>query len=329
MNSPIERSVIKSTINPNDYLAEKLGGDFRSYRSAWLRAEAGQRPPTPLHLDVDVTCACNLSCPMCPAGSTRHSFPNFIKGRRLAEELYQKALREAESFNLPSIRLGMTGEPLLIDDIHQWVAEAKAAKIIDISLITNGQLLDEGLIPKLIKSGLVRLMVSIDAATAETYARSRPGGDWQRLMSNLEAFIKIRAELGRGLPLLRLSFVEMNFNYLEKELFVEKFGPLADYLSIQRYQNIFKQADTDFAPPKAEKKAPAKVENPGQCLEPLTRLALLADGSLFPCCSDFARLAPLGHLAETTLLTVWNSEKAKSLCAKNFYLHEPCQSCLA
>lgn len=322
MNKAVRRSLLKAAKDPNQILIELLGPAFRTYRQAFARAEGGARPACPLHLDVDVTTACNLQCPMCPAGDAGHNFPGFRKGCYLDRELYRRALSEGQSFGLPSVRLGMTGEPLLIPDIDQWVREAAEAGVLDISLITNGRLLTPEMSRRLIAAGLTRLMISVDAATAEVYGRVRPGGDWNLLMVNIKEFLRLRTEADSPLPLLRVSFVEMAANKADREDFLALFEPLADYISLQRYQNILGRSDTDFSPEK-------KATSGGFCAEPFARLALHADGGLFPCCSDFGRQKPLGNLVTGGLLATWQSEEAAFLTTAEAGRAEPCRRCLA
>ncbi|MDR0882966.1 MAG: radical SAM protein [Candidatus Adiutrix sp.] len=312
-SQPLIRSRLAAAEDPNLKLAALMGPEFSRYRAAWAEAEGGRRPAAPLHLDVDVTTACNFTCPMCPAGHSGHIFPGFTRGRFLPRALYQKALAEARDFALPSLRLGLTGEPLLIPEIDQWVGEARAAGVLDVSLITNGRLLSPPVSRRLIEAGLTRLMISVDAGEPETYARVRPGGDWAALLENIDSFLAIRREIGSITPLLRVSFVEMTANLTDRANFEAIFAPRADYLSFQRYQNILGGSDTDFSPGPA----PAR---PGFCTEPFTRLALQVDGGLFPCCSDFGRWRPLGNLQDTSLLAVWRS-------AGPDFKAEPCQAC--
>lgn len=318
----IQRNRITAAYDPNAILSEALGPKFLAYRKNFSRAESGERPEIPLHLDVDVTTACNFHCPMCPAGSTRHNFPGFQKGLFLDRRLYQKALAEGASFGLPSIRLGMTGEPLLIPDMAGWVAEAKEAGVLDISLITNGRLLTYEMSQRLIEAGLTRLMISVDAASAATYEKVRPGGSWSVLLQNLESFKMARDRAGTVFPLLRLSFVEMAVNQGDRARFEKIFGHLADYFAFQRYHNILGGAETNFSP------AEAGRGQGGFCSEPFTRLALHADGGLFPCCSDFGRRKPLGNLKTGGLLATWLSKEAQSVAGPDFARHEPCRSCL-
>lgn len=324
MAAAIIRSRLSASADPNSVLGSLLGPAFQAYRRAFEAAESGRRPEIPLHLDVDVTTACNLRCPMCPAGNERHIFPGFKKGRFLDRPLYRAALAEGRGFGLPSIRLGMTGEPLLIRDIEDWAEEAREAGVLDISLITNGAFLTPEKSRALIKAGLSRLMISVDAGSDNAYARVRPGGDWAMLLNNITAFRRIRAEMRSKLPLLRISFVEMSLNCGESEKFQEIFEPLADYLSFQRYQNILGRSETDFLP-----KQSCARQGRALCTEPLTRLALHVDGSLFPCCSDFGRLKPIGHINSGGLLATWKSQAAEALAGRDGQQAEPCRSCLA
>ncbi len=314
-----------SGIDPNQALKELVGPAFADYRMAFQKAEEGFRPPAPLHLDIDVTTACNFRCPMCPAGGG-HILPNFPYGQFLDPNLYCEALRQGAEFGLPSLRLGLTGEPLLVPDITLWVEEAKARGVLDIALITNASLLTPDLSRALIQAGLTRLMISIDAANAETYAKVRPGGDWELLLANIDAFLSLRAESGGSTPFLRLSFVEMDINQKEKDAFYEMFADRADYFTFQKYLNIFGSPETDFRPTVG---LDTSAKGGRFCPEPFTRMALHADGGLFPCCADFGRQGPLGNLKNEDILSVWQSPDALALCGAEAADREPCCSCLA
>jgi MoaA/NifB/PqqE/SkfB family radical SAM enzyme len=259
---------------------------------------------------------------MCPAGQSGHFFPGLTRGLFLDRALYRLALAEGAALGLSSLRLGLTGEPLLIDDIHQWVAEAKAAGFLDISLITNGSLLTPERSQSLVDAGLTLLMVSVVAVSLKKKTLVRPGGSWETLRAHLTAPQAVRQAAGSELPLLRLSFVEMKVNLAERDLFHERFIHLADYFSFQSYQNLLGLPETDFSPASAPAPDPAAF-----CAEPFTRLALQADGGLFPCCSDFGRLAPLGRFPEVSLAEVWNSPAALRLTEAGAANRPPCLHC--
>jgi hypothetical protein len=109
----------------------------------------------------------------------------------------------------------------------------------------------------------------------------------------------------------------MRLNTSEKNQFRVLFRPLADYLSIQNYQNILGRHETAWG---------LRPSDGGICTEPRTRLALLADGGLFPCCSDFGRLAPLGSFPDLSLYEAWNCQPAADL-ARGDQSHISCRLC--
>ena len=127
-------------------------------------------------------------------------FPVSYPDQWLDFHLYSKVLQEGVAHGLSSIRLGITGEPLIRKDIISFVELARDLGVTDIMLITNGQLLTQQLAQGLIKAGLTRLMVSIDAATPGTYARIRRGGTYARLLENVLWFLDARQTLGSPLP---------------------------------------------------------------------------------------------------------------------------------
>ncbi|MDR1081436.1 MAG: radical SAM protein [Deltaproteobacteria bacterium] len=329
----IARSVLEAgASDPDAVLLSALGRGYAAYREAFRRAEAGELPPFPVHLDADVTTRCNLRCPICPAGAGGGGYPGM--GIDLDPALYSRALAEGEAGGLMSVRIGVTGEPLLADSPHMWVEEAAGRGVTDVSLITNGQLLYPEVSRRLAAAGLTRLMVSVDAGSEEGYRRARPGGDFRLLLENLRSFLAVRRELGRGIPVLRLSFVVREGTGSERDLFREKFSTLADYLSFQSYSPILErgrmareaaaEAGPDPDPGSRGQAAdsqdpshpPAKAAvHPGSpesspCREPFTRICLYADGGLFPCCSDDGRLWPAGSLRGCTVREAWLSRAA-------------------
>jgi radical SAM protein with 4Fe4S-binding SPASM domain len=327
---PLARGLQEARVNPDQVLGMELGPRFMAYRQKFRAAESGRRLEYPLHLDVDITTSCQLSCPMCPAGlpAADNPFPGF--GEFMDEEMFLEAMREAEGIGIPSIRLGLTGEPLMAPDADLWVSEAARRGFVDLALITNGQLLDRETSERLIKAGLTRLMVSVDAATEETYSIVRPGGDFERLVGNIESFLRARSELKSRLPLLRASFVVMDVNRSEIGAFREKFSPLADYLAFQDYLNVVGRDSLATKGASSPGTGPAALPGEGEffCPDPLTRLAIHANGGLFPCCSDFGRLEPIGNISRDSLREAWNSERSLALARPKGRQCLPCRECL-
>ena len=298
--------MVGSKKSPDLIMTEAFGRVYLDYRQAWNLAENfALETDWPLHLDVDVNVSCNLGCIMCPLGQNR--FPVKYENKLLDFELFERVLREGAAKSLASIRLGVTGEPLLRKDIVGFIRLAHNLGLTDIMLITNGLLLTPGLSRELMDAGLTRLMVSLDAARPETYARLRPGGDFGRTVKNVLDFLQIREARRHALPLLRVSFVRMSLNNDEKEEFQSFWEGKADYIGFQEYADIMENGDKSLFPPDR------KTVEDFRCREPWQRMSLFVNGDLFPCCSDFGRLAPLGNANESTVEQVWKSEPAQNL----------------
>src|SRR3990172_6739326 len=79
--------------------------------------------------------------------------------------------------------------------------------ILDILMNTNGELFTEENSIKILKSGLTRLMVSIDAHSSYTFSKIRVGGNYETVKKNTLRLIELREKMGLKLPLIRTSFV--------------------------------------------------------------------------------------------------------------------------
>ena len=317
---------VDAAASPDEVLAAIKGARYLEYRKKW--AEAGRfehAPDFPIHLDVDTNYSCNLRCIMCPQGTS--GFPITYQRKLLDFNLYQEVMLECAEAGLASVRLGITGEPLLRPDIVDFVRVAKNLNLLDIMLITNGMLLNGDMSAALIDAGLTRLMISVDAARPETYNRIRPGGDLDTLKRNVDQFLNIREQSGSPLPLVRISFVKMSLNWDEQSEFEKYWSDRADYLGFQEYTNILGRRRTDFfAGPKPSAKG-------FRCADPWQRMALFVNGDLFPCCADFGRLSPLGNANVTKVKDIWLGRGAVRLREIHrlgqWKDHPSCQRCVS
>lgn len=305
-NQTLRAALVAEKQSPDQVLEQAFGEPFVRYREKWRATERFElETPWPLHLDVDTNYTCNLRCIMCPLGQKGHDMG--YAGRFLDFNLYEKVIREGVESGLRALRLGLTGEPLLRPDIIEFVSLARSLGVMDVMLITNGLLLDEERSRDLIESGLVRLHVSVDAATETTYQRIRRGGSLGTVTQNILNFLDLRNSMGLGLPLVRVSYVDMSLNAGERNAFYDFWKDKADYVSIQAYANILERGDTAFF-------TEERTLTPSfRCPDPWQRMSLFVNGDLFPCCSDFGRLAPMGSALDTPVARVWQSPAARRL----------------
>jgi len=171
----------------------------------------------PLKIEMDILNKCNLRCPMCMMSHPSHyrqplermSLDVF---ERLADELF---------WHVHALSFTYGAEPLLHPEFSRFVEIASQYRIPQIYIVTNGILLTGEVAQAVVMHGLDVIAVSIDAARSETYGKIRIGGDWDRLMRNLNRLQSIKREFGSQKPHLELTFVMMQTNIEELPEFVE------------------------------------------------------------------------------------------------------------
>ncbi|MCR5235995.1 MAG: radical SAM protein [Lachnospiraceae bacterium] len=165
--------------------------------------------PSCIQVELDYTC--NLHCPSCRK-EVRVASP---ERKRLLDKLEPDVISLLDKAEW--VRLAGMGD-VIASPFYQRLlyADKKRQKLF---LITNGVLLTEDKFDPLPKIyDYIELYISIDAATKETYNKLRPGGNWEKLMDNLEML----AEKNRQglLKRFRLQFVVQMDNYKEIPDFV-------------------------------------------------------------------------------------------------------------
>ena len=258
---------------------------YKQYREEWRKASTLQYTPKyPLQIDFELNYSCNFSCEMCTwsaentAGRGKKTWFSFSAFKEVIDEGVQNGLK--------AIRLNYINEPLIRKDIIKFIEYAKNAGILDIYLSTNGSLLTKKIIRELIKSGLTRLQVSIDATTKKTFDKIRQGGNFDDVVANTLNFMKIREELNVELPTLRVNFVKTDLNKHEYNDFINFWENKADCIGVQDLVNIMKPS-TDIE--NSKKKF--------NCAQPFYHLTIRYDGSVLPCCTFFAAKIPIAKLS--------------------------------
>ncbi|MBE0616839.1 MAG: radical SAM protein, partial [Proteobacteria bacterium] len=132
----------------------------------------------PVNLTWEVTLACNLRCRHC-LSSSGHSAARELDTREALALVGE--LHEAGVFQ---VNFG-GGEPFLRPDFGK-ILEACHDRGVMTCISTNGTLLDEPLVDRLSRSGLVAIQVSLDGARAETCDGLRGAGTSVRALGALK-----------------------------------------------------------------------------------------------------------------------------------------------
>ena len=140
------------------------------------------------YLRLSVTDRCNLNCFYCSAAPG--SCIVQPSGQELTVEEYRQVCEVAVALGIDRIRL-TGGEPLLRADIVQIVsAIASIDGIKDISLTTNGILLEK-MADALAAAGLKRVNISLDSLSEENFRQITRGGRLEGTLKGIERALQV------------------------------------------------------------------------------------------------------------------------------------------
>ncbi|RME25402.1 MAG: radical SAM protein, partial [Deltaproteobacteria bacterium] len=255
--------------------------------------------PGPEALLVETTVRCNLRCPMCPRTGGDYG------ARDMPDEILWPLLEEHAALGGDHVYLYGLGEPLLDRRIFDIIGRARSLGLTTI-LSTNGTLLDEGLRQRLLDSGLHHLIVSLDAATAATYDRYRPGGDFDRTVARVRALAAEKAAR-RPAMIMVVQFVRVAGNLHEQERFRQQWEGTP---GIDRVR--FKDEDIGLPDHALYEADGWRRRNPCHLL---WRGPLVAryDGRVHACYNFAGQDVEVGNLHDSSLAEIWASPALQRL----------------
>lgn len=271
---------------PGDVESREDLARWYAFRAAYRGASNLVAPVEfPLQVDFELTSTCNFRCAFCPHGQETP-----IPKRILPWSYFEAAIREGEAYGLVSTKLNYINEPLLHPEWDGYVRFAKAHGVLNVYFATNGSLLTARNREKLISSRVSKVMVSLDATTAETFRKVRRSDAFDRIVANIEALLELRDRWNVSWPKVRVNFLKTELNAHEADAFVARWNGVADAIGFQDQVGLPGVDEDVFAPPDVVDHSEFR------CAFPSKMLVVDAAGHILPCCTFSGREMPIGRL---------------------------------
>ena len=175
----------------------------------WVKRQLDEMgSPTLDWVQVEVTTDCNAACVYCPHTIMKNRWAN----KHMPIELFYDLIPYLRHTDL--VYLQGWGEPLLNNDFFEMIRVCKD-RGKRVGFTTNGMLLGENTIRRLVDLELDIVAVSLAGTTAGTHDRFRKGTDFSKLISSLERLCKIKAEKKTRLPAVHLAYLMLRSNFRE------------------------------------------------------------------------------------------------------------------
>ncbi|MGB8492143.1 MAG: radical SAM/SPASM domain-containing protein, partial [Bacteroidales bacterium] len=261
--------------------------------------------PMPVAVSAELTNHCILQCPECPTGSgTLTREKGFMD-----VELFKKIISEAGPY-LYYINLYFQGEPMLHPGFFSFIALAGKIRTI---VSTNGHFLSVENSQKLARSGLYKLIVSLDGMDQRSYSSYRVGGDLEKVLEglkNISSAIKtnnsslkleiqylVNNKTEMGIEPGRKFARDINASFRLKSMQVSAISRAGEWMPVNKRFRRYEKINGNYS---------IKSSLPDRCLRLVLNPVITWDGKVIPCCFDKDARYVMGDLARESFRSIWH-----------------------
>ena len=264
-------------------------------------------PSFPQIIQVQTIYGCNARCVFCPMGRE----DNRIKGR-MKDETFQRIVEEAVKNNCKILSPYLQNDPLVDKKLHekvQLIRDVRGRKMFPkVKIITNGGLLTEQMAYNLIKAGLEQIVFSVHGVDKQIYDAIMQGPKFEKVVENIERFVRIKDELGVKNPKIEVWAVltkEVEAQLEETKEFWKSRG-----IAFKGRQ-LDNRANPDIIDTSEMANDDLEWKYAHYCTIPFWRAWILHNGDMVLCCVDWERTNVFGNINDNSIKEIWNSAAYK------------------
>ncbi len=271
----------------------------------------------PKVIRIEPSGSCNLKCSHCPTGTVlmRRGHMQPATFARILDDIKQNV----SSVNVVVLYHG--GEPLLNKHFCEMVTEIKDVDHFFVKTVSNGMLLSNSLIEKLLFSRLDSIEFSLDGLSAEENNLVRRNCDFSTVVANIKRLIDYKRKQQVTLPEIFLSTTQ----FLTDKILRTKPVPIPEYLvhEFSGYMNEISDIKCTLAMRWPHMEVPKElydiyqdpedIEIRNYCDHVENTMTIRWNGDVVPCCYDLTSRCVLGNIYQNSLSEIWNNEAYQDL----------------
>lgn len=292
-----------------------------------------------LSIFMDQNNKCNLKCQMCGFSDSRVAA---ISKYDMPRSLFETIARQV--FPLTNyLCLSIMTEPFMTRDFPDRLQVVRELGVPYSDLITNGTLLTDEKIAKILDAQITRLIFSIDGGTKEVFETIRLGARFEKVIENFLLVGQMKRERNAALPILRINhvlsepnidhfddFLRLAENLAPAEIAVRTVSRMSDAIIQESSDPVFWQKvrtareklvafckRTGIADSAYLRDRPTLIElftERGErmiCRRPWDTLAIHPNGDVYPCMAWMRE--PLGNFQRETFAEMWRGSTLDAL----------------
>jgi len=297
-NIPINKGNYLLETPEREALFEKYRGEgweeeYAAYRSNWhAYPEAQKVSDYPLLVDLELSTACNLKCPMCY--TITEEFKRKVPSQLMEFSLFTRIIDEIRG-RVPALRLSLRGEPTIHPRFIDCIEYAKNNGIREVSFLTNGSTLSAEFFTRVMEAGADWITISVDGL-GEMYESIRKPLKFQETLEKIRQIREIKERAGRHRPVIKVQAVWPSIKD-DPQAFYDTFAPHVDLIAFNPLIDYLGK-DSEIV-----------YEEGFICCQQYQRMVIGADGRVMICSNDEESSVVVGNAAHETVRSIWHGEK--------------------
>jgi len=237
----------------------------------------------PKYIQIETSIVCNSNCVFCPHKEMERG-PDYME-----EHIWKKIIDESRGREV-IYRPFMINEPfvdLRIPDVIRYIKKDSTAKV---EFNSNGNFHPKFDVTAALEAGIDWIRFSIDGFTEETFKKSGRGGKFDRIVSNVRAFIDEKNRLGSNCH-VEVRMIDLEITRSEQQEFLNFWRQYADEATITPLYDWPWSGQTECF------RAPCpKIKN---------EMFFMVDGRAVLCCWDAFARGIIGDINNRTVEEIW------------------------
>jgi radical SAM protein with 4Fe4S-binding SPASM domain len=262
----------------------------------------------PVSVSMELTNVCNLRCPECSSGSGKME-----RERGYMDiDLFKKVIKELSPY-LYNTNMYFQGEPMLHPLFFSFLANTVNTNT---TVSTNGHFLSEENSEKIVRSGLNKLIISLDGIDQGTYSTYRINGNVSTVIDGIKNVTGARKRFNSSMK-IEIQCLVNKVNEAQIPKIRELAHMVKTKLSLKSMQ-INDNKDIGSWLPFNGKFRRYKIKNgeyviksslPDRCPRLWFNPVITWDGKVIPCCFDKNAEYIMGDLKLDSFRDIWDGPK--------------------
>jgi len=268
-------------------------------------------PEFPKWVAIEPTSHCNYKCIMCP-----NKLISIGKKGFMDFDLFKKIINECKDWKITPEKVPLTGrgESLLHPKFLDMLSYVKESGL-RLTFSTNGSLINERFIDKIISIGVEGFVVSMNADSQESYNKISGRDNFDKVKKNVLNLINKRNQLGLDYPKISIRFTELPEIQSERNQLYKEWEGIANKVYSMMCGSW---GGTIVLKNKKFVRLP--------CNYIRREMRIMWNGNVLPCCWDWDDTIVLGNVKDNTLYDIWNGHKFNQF-RKDYQNTDMCKKC--